>query len=79
MLNARTKRDPWICGYAAALADEHRMHHRTSDVEDTLIGSNLTLHDLEQAGVEPYDLNEIRKCLPRGSRARRRTKKRGAR
>lgn len=53
-------------GIAIALASLNRMHDQPTMVCDVLRGFSITLDDLRQAGVERYDLDEIRKCLAQG-------------
>ena len=57
------KRDEWLCGYAAALAAAKRLHDDTSVVESVLVSDGITLARLKDAGVEEFDLCQIRKCV----------------
>lgn len=52
----------YLRGYAAALADLIRMHGIESEARDAINGSGLTVEELKAAGVEDYDLDEIRKA-----------------
>lgn len=53
----------WLCGYAAALAALHRLHHMPSLVASVAKGDGLTLAIFEAAGVEDFDMRELRKCI----------------
>jgi hypothetical protein len=53
-------RDEWLCGYAAALAAVVRLHHLPSTVADVLTADGITLEDLEDAGVEDFDLRQLK-------------------
>ncbi len=55
--------DPWLCGYACALANVNRRFDRPTLIESTLQSDGITLAQLEAAGVEDYDLDELRKCV----------------
>ena len=50
----------WLRGYAAALAAAARGWNEHGMVEMIMKGDGISLSDMEAAGVEPYDLNEIR-------------------
>lgn len=63
------KRDERILyqGIALALAEVNRQHDQPSMVCDALRGLGIDLDDLKSAGVERYDLDEIKKCLGQGN------------
>ena len=63
------KRDEWLAGYACALANIHRGWREAQIVEETMKMDGITLADLKGAGVEKYDLDELRRaCAIRGRR-----------
>jgi hypothetical protein len=53
----------WLRGYAAALGNVDRQHDQPGHVRDALVGDGLTVEDFEAAGVEEYDLAQIRKAM----------------
>ena len=55
----------FLHGWAAALADMNRGHDQPTIVANVMHGGGVTVRDLKRAGVESYDLDEIRKCMPR--------------
>lgn len=57
-------------GYACALADWVRLFNEPSTAADVLHHSGLKLLHLEEAGVEPYDLDVLRPEVVRRSRRR---------
>lgn len=57
------KRDEWLAGYAAALANVHRTHRDSTTVAHVLIGDGLTLVGLVAAGAEAHDTEEIGRAL----------------
>lgn len=57
-------RDEWLCGYACALANHHRNYHDTSSVAETMRQDGFTIADFKRAGVEKYDLDELRRIWP---------------
>jgi hypothetical protein len=59
--NKTCRRDEWICGYAAALAVFVRMFHFSSSALSVMRGDNFTIEKFAKAGVEPFDLKELRK------------------
>jgi hypothetical protein len=56
----KTKNDPWLCGYAVALANVYRNSQDASLVRLTLRNDGITLEHLETAGAESYDLDTLR-------------------
>ncbi|MFG1300328.1 hypothetical protein V5F49_11095 [Xanthobacter sp. V3C-3] len=56
----------FIAGFALALADINRLHDCPTYVADTIVGAGFTIADFRQAGVEEYDLAELRKCVEEG-------------
>lgn len=56
------KRDEWICGYAAAIAGLIRDGERSA-IKNLLTGDGLKLENFKKAGVEDYDLDEIKKIF----------------
>lgn len=61
------KDDLWLQGFACALASLHRLHHQTSDIDDTLTATGITIEKLKRGGVEAYDLDELKKCVRKKS------------
>jgi len=57
------KPDEWLMGYACALANISRLHNETQLVRHVLLADGITIQRLEHAGVEPYDLLEIKHCV----------------
>jgi hypothetical protein len=55
-------RNEFLCGFAIALADLNRLHDQPGMVRDTIDGANLSLADFKRAGVERYDLDELKKA-----------------
>lgn len=53
----------WIRGYAAALGAIIRLHDEPTMARDVAQMDGLTVADFRKAGVEPYDLNPIRKAF----------------
>lgn len=74
-MRAKSDRDSittasFLHGWAAALADLNRIHDEPTAVANTMRGGGVSLADLKRAGVEAYDLDEIRKCMPKRRRDR---------
>lgn len=57
------ERRAFVCGYAAATAVMARDHHEEAYAEFLLEGAGLTLADLKDARVDPYDLAPLRPIL----------------
>ena len=56
--------DPqWLQGFAAGIAAIDRMHDCPSFVVDAMHGDGVSVADLKRAGVEPFDLDVIRKAM----------------
>lgn len=49
-------------GFAIALAEIIRTHDEPSIVRDVLDDAGMTMETMQLAGVEDYDLNELRKA-----------------
>lgn len=63
-MKKRTKADKaFICGYAIAVAEIVRMHDEPTIAADVINGSGFKLSDFESAGLDDYDLREIRKLF----------------
>lgn len=56
------KIDPWMRGYAAALANIIRTNGETGLAKIAMDSDNLTFQDFVNAGVERYDLDALRKA-----------------
>jgi hypothetical protein len=54
-------------GVAIALANLNRMHDAPTMVADVLGDIGLSRAQYRSAGVDPYDLNELSKCVRQGS------------
>ena len=64
MAKKRTKADKlFICGYAIAVAEIVRLHDKPTIAADVLNASNFTLEDFTAAGLDDYDLDEIKKLF----------------
>lgn len=50
-------------GVALALAELNRMHDQPTMVKDVMLGFGYTIAMFKSAGVDPYDLNELRKAI----------------
>lgn len=59
-LNNDPKDKNFLQGVAISLANLNRTHDQPTMVKDVLVGMNLTVEDLSAAGVEEYDLKELR-------------------
>lgn len=59
-------RRDFLAGFALALADINRLHDCPTYVADTIAAAGYTIADFQQAGVEEYDLAELRKCVEEG-------------
>ena len=64
------ERDAFTRGYACALADWIRLFNDPSTAAQVLHHSGIKLEHLEEAGVEPYDLDELRTAIVRRTRNR---------
>ena len=56
----------FMAGFAIALADAQRLHDCPTTVKDVIKGAGFTIEDFERAGVEEYDLAELRKAWGEG-------------
>lgn len=50
----------WLRGYAAALAAMQRLCNESSTVCSLMVADGLTLRDFRRAGVEDFDMTELR-------------------
>lgn len=53
--------DQWLRGYAAALAAIIRLHDQVSVAKSALSGDGITLAKLKRAGVDQFDMEQLRK------------------
>lgn len=53
----------FLRGFAVALADVMRLHGEEVIVRDVLNEAGVTVDQLKRAGVEDYDLREIRTAM----------------
>lgn len=53
----------FLRGFGIALADMNRMHDQPVHVRDTIEGAGFTLDHFKHAGLEEYDLAELRKAF----------------
>jgi hypothetical protein len=61
---ATSGKDPeWLQGYASALAAVVRAGGRAELVRAVLAADAVTLSHLQSAGVEPFDLEPLRRAL----------------
>ncbi len=58
-------RDEWTCGYAAALGALSRLYCQPSMVDGLIKADGLSLAKFKVAGVEEFDMAEIRKAVKR--------------
>lgn len=64
MAKKRTKADKlFICGYGIACAEIVRLHDEPTIAADVLNASSFSLSDFEDAGLDDYDLDEIKKLF----------------
>jgi hypothetical protein len=54
----------WLRGVAAALGAVMRLHDQPSIVRRVMDGSGVTVADLTKAGVDAFDLDQIRRACP---------------
>lgn len=66
---AKGRPDPFMEGFAIALADLVRMHDQPTMAADVIAGHGFALEDFK--GCDPYDLNVIRKLFRTESALRR--------
>lgn len=60
----RTKVDKaFICGYGIACAEIVRLHDEPTIAADIVLASNFSLQDFETAGLDPYDVDELKKLF----------------
>jgi len=59
--------DEWLRGYAAALAAVQRLHHQSSIVVSVMLADGLSLAIFRKAGVEPFDMSQLEKAVPRST------------
>lgn len=59
---ASVRNKEFIQGFGIALADMNRMHDAPVHVRDTIEGAGFKLADFKAAGLEEYDLKELRKA-----------------
>lgn len=53
----------WRQGFGFALAAVNRMHDRPVIVNDVMLHTDMTVAKLKAAGLDDYDLKEIRKAM----------------
>lgn len=63
MAHATIKHDYFYRGVAVALAEANRLHGEPAIVADVLRGFGIGIDQLAAAGVEEYDLAELREAL----------------
>jgi hypothetical protein len=59
---ASSKEIQWLCGFSVALAEVHRIGKHSSSVAEAARGALLTLAQAKAAGVDKYDLRELREA-----------------
>jgi hypothetical protein len=52
----------WLCGFSVGLAEVHRIGKHSSSVAEAARGALLTLASAKAAGVDDYDLLELKKA-----------------
>jgi hypothetical protein len=55
--------DAWLCGFGLALAEHNRRFGNPDVVVDVMKCAGVTIEKLHHAGLDAYDLKEIKKCL----------------
>lgn len=63
--NKRKVEDPketWICGFALALAEMHRLGKNSSQVCEVVRDAGLTIGQIKKAGCDPYDWKELERA-----------------
>lgn len=60
--------DKWLDGFAMALATVNRKRDQPSLIVEIMREAGLMVKDLRDARVEPYDVDEIARCMRRGSK-----------
>lgn len=60
---SRPRSDEFVCGFAIALAELIRLHDEPTLARDVIDGNGYALNDFERAGVDRYDLIELRKAF----------------
>lgn len=65
-MGAKEERDEWMCGYAAAVAAVQRLYREHTIARQVMICDGVTPEKLEAAGVEEFDMKEIRKAWKHG-------------
>lgn len=72
-MKKRSKADKaFLCGYAIAVAEIVRLHDEPTIAADVLNASNFNLDDFAAAGLDNYDLDEIKKLFREEAALRRR-------
>ena len=56
------KNKEFLQGFGIALADLNRLHDQPGMVRDTIENAGLSITDFKLAGLEKYDLDELRKA-----------------
>ncbi len=62
---AKKLEDSWICGFGLALAEVNRGHDQPSMIQEVCRTADLDIKAFKKAGLDEYDLKELRKCLPK--------------
>jgi hypothetical protein len=63
--DAHTKRDAWLCGYAAALGAVMRLYNEAQIVESVIRADGLSPERLALGGAEEFDMKPIRRAWTR--------------
>jgi hypothetical protein len=58
----KNEEDAWLHGFGLALAEVNRHYQNVTAVTEVMRDAGVTPGLLQQAGLEDYDLNEIKKC-----------------
>lgn len=77
--NKKKLQDPeltWTAGFFIALAEIHRLSHNSSSVCEVVHNAGLTLDAAKAAGVDSFDLRELKRA---GLKLSVRKRRRGAR
>ncbi len=60
----------FVRGFALALSEVQRRHSQESTVAEVMRDAGVSLEEMIEAGVEEYDTDVIKKCLPLPRRSR---------
>jgi hypothetical protein len=59
----RACQNEWVCGFGLALAEMQRRFGQESTIAEVCKAAGLDMKKFKDAGLDEYDLKELRKCL----------------